>query len=277
MQSEALLRLKSWFDTYARSFLQNDATQDGPLALKIAHTARVCDNIRQLARSIAMNANDLRIAETVGLFHDIGRFEQFRRYGTFNDRQSANHASLGIEVLDRAAVLDALPNAEKAIIIDAVRLHNAPSLPANRPPAATVFMRLIRDADKLDIWKVFADYYRRAQLPEPVIIQHLPDAPTWQDTIVDAIRAQRKAAYRDMRSLNDYKLIQLSWVFELHFRETFVQTRKRGDLAIIARALPDAPVLREAIACVMKRLEEYSPGLTDAAGSAKGAGRGKSI
>jgi hypothetical protein len=262
MQSDQRLRLKTWFDTYAQSFLTGNGTADGPLVLKIEHTERVCDNIRQLARSIGMNDNHLLIAEIVGLFHDIGRFEQFRRYGTFDDRQSADHASLGIAVLHRAAVLDDLDEDETAIIIDAVRFHNAPWLPADRPPSTMTFMRLIRDADKLDIWKVFADYYRRGQLPEPAIVQHLPDVPSWQDAVIDAIGRQQKATLRDMRSLNDFKLLQLSWVFELHFRETFVQARNRGDLAAIAHSLPDDPALHNAVAGVMKRLEEMSePGV----------------
>jgi putative nucleotidyltransferase with HDIG domain len=258
MQINQLKRLKTWFDTYSQSFLTNDAAKDGPLVLKIKHTARVCDNICHLARSIELDANHLRIAEAVGLFHDIGRFMQFGRFGTFNDRRSANHASLGIEVLRQEAVLDDLADVEKAIILDAVRFHNAPALPTNRPPTSMVFMRLIRDADKLDIWKVFAGYFRRGQLPEPAIVQHLPDLPTCQDAIIDAIARRCKAEFWDMRSLNDYKLLQLSWVFELYFRETFVLARERGDLSAIARSLPADPTVAKAVAAVMNRIEEMS-------------------
>lgn len=65
-----------------------------------------------------------------------------------------------------------------------------------------------------------------------------------------------RSFYHDMRSLNDYKLLQLSWVFELYFRETAVLARQRGDVAAIARSLPDDPILDRAVAAVMKRLEE---------------------
>ena len=54
-----------------------------------------------------------------------------------------------------------------------------------------IFMRLIRDADKLDIWKVFADAYRRKTPPNPThVVQHLVDQPTWAPNIVKAISAK---------------------------------------------------------------------------------------
>lgn len=254
MHVDQLHRLKAWFDTYTRTFLSGNDLADSPLVLKIDHTARVCENIRQLGQSIDLSDEKMCLAETIGLFHDLGRFEQYRRYQTFNDRKSANHAALGVRVLKETAVLDNLPADEIAVIVDAVRFHNAAALPSNKPPASMVFMPMIRDADKLDIWKVFADYYRYSQQPESVILQHLPDLPTWNHKIVNAILEKRMARFQDMKSLNDFKLLQLSWVFDLHFAETFVQANSRGDLAAIAQSLPDDRGVRNAISMVMEQV-----------------------
>lgn len=256
MQIDQLPRLKAWFNSYTRSFLTGETHQDSPLVLKIEHTARVCDNIGHLGRSIALTDTQMCIAEAVGLFHDLGRFEQYRRYRTFNDRKSANHAALGIKVLKETAVLDRFRADEKAMIMEAVRFHNVPTLPLNLPPASMVFMRLIRDADKLDIWKVFADFFRHRRRPASAIVQHLPDLPTWNANIVKAIIEKRVAKFREMESLNDFKLLQLSWVFDLHFSEALIQAQKRGDLGAIARSLPDNRDLHRAIASVMNRLAQ---------------------
>ena len=113
------------------------------------------------------------------------QIEQYRRHGTFNDRQSVNHAALGIDVLKKNSVLDCLADDKRRVILDAVRFHNVPRLPTGRPQTATLFMGLICDADKLDIWKVFADYYHSDQPPEPAIVQHLTDHPVWEKTIID--------------------------------------------------------------------------------------------
>ncbi len=256
MKPDHVMRLKAWFESYTQSFMTGKTPIDSPLELKIEHTARVCDNICQLGRSVDLTDGQMCVAETIGLFHDLGRFEQYRRYRTFNDRQSANHASLSIDVLNQTGVLDRLTDDEKTIIIDAIRFHNAPGLPANKPSASMLFMRLIRDADKLDIWKVFADYCRHHQRLEPAILQHLPDLPTWEEKIVEAIAEKRTARVQDMKSLNDFKLLQLSWVFDLYFHETFVQAKKRGDLAVIARSLPDHGILHHAIGIISDRLDE---------------------
>ncbi len=259
MQVDQLIRLKVWFADYSRSFLADEMTTDSPLVLKIDHTARVCENIRLLGRSIHLTDSQMRVAEAIGLFHDVGRFAQYTRYRTFNDRQSTNHAALGIDILNEDTVLDGLSADDKAMIIDAVRFHNAPSLPRSKPPANMVFMRLIRDADKLDIWKVFADYYRFDQRPEPAIVQHMPDIPACDDAIISAITEKQMARFQDIKSLNDFKLLQLSWVYDLNFTETFVQAKKRGDLAAIANSLPDNPAVRHAIACVMDQLNRNYP------------------
>lgn len=256
MQSVHLSDLKSWFKSYTRSFLSGDPKKDSAHQLKIDHTDRVCENIRLLAASIDLPEDQMRIAEAVALLHDVGRFEQYKRYGTFNDRKSVNHAALGVEVLKKTGVLADFGDDDRKRIVDAVRFHNAPELPSGKPNRELIFLRLIRDADKLDIWKVFADYYRYDNEPETAIVQHLPDRPTWAPLIIDSIENRIMARFSHMATLNDFKLLQLSWVFDLNFPETYFQAKQRGDLAVIAGTLPDAPDLHRAVGVVMGELEE---------------------
>lgn len=258
MKNDSLQRLTNWFDRYARSFLIGEAEYDAPLTLKIDHTARVCENIRQLARTLSLDEDDVRLAEIVALFHDVGRFEQYRRYQTFNDEHSVNHAKMGVDVLTQLNILDHLAEAEKRIIIDAVRFHNAPSLPHGNGSDSKVFMRLIRDADKLDIWNVFADYYQLEKPSNPAIIQHFPDLPTWEPEMITAILKKRTARFKAIKSLNDYKLFQLSWVFGLHFPAAAVLARERGHLVTIAGTLPAADAIKRAVSTVMAELEKAS-------------------
>ncbi|BBO73637.1 metal-dependent phosphohydrolase [Desulfosarcina widdelii] len=255
MQSIHLSDIQSWFSDYTRSFLTGEPNKDSAHQLKIDHTARVCKNIRMLAASIDLSEDQMRIAEAVALLHDLGRFEQYKRYGTFNDRKSVNHAALGVEIMEKTGVLEDLDDDERKRIVDAVRFHNAPALPSGKPPEELIFLRLIRDADKLDIWKVFADYYRYDNEPETAIVQHLPDRPTWAPSIIEDIVNRRMARFSHMETLNDFKLLQLSWVFDLNFPETYFLARQRGDLAVIAGSLPDVPSLRRAVAVVMEELE----------------------
>jgi hypothetical protein len=255
METDQLSCLKQWFTAYTQSFLTGMSEKDSPLVLKIEHTARVCDNICRLSRSLLLADDEIRIAEAIGLLHDVGRFHQYRRYKTFNDLKSANHAVLGIRVIGEKALLEDLSASEKELIIDAIRYHNAPVLPREPSGNSFLFRKLIRDADKLDIWKVFADYYRGQQAPEAAVVQYLADGPECETSIIKSIMGHRIARFQNMKTINDFRLLQLSWVFDLNFPASFAIALQRGDLETISHALPDAPEVNRAVSCVMDHLD----------------------
>ena len=59
--------------------------------LKEKHSLRVCNEILNIGKNHNLTDNNLRLAEAMALFHDIGRFEQYTRYQTFVDKKSENH------------------------------------------------------------------------------------------------------------------------------------------------------------------------------------------
>ena len=61
---------------------------DEKIKLKINHSYRVCGLCQQIAVQSGFDENEVELAWLMGLLHDIGRFEQLRRYGTFIDAQS---------------------------------------------------------------------------------------------------------------------------------------------------------------------------------------------
>ncbi|WP_181549671.1 HD domain-containing protein [Desulfosalsimonas propionicica] len=104
--------------------------------LKRDHTLRVCENILDIGRSLGLCAIDLHLAETIALLHDIGRFEQYRRYKTFLDHQPEDHAALGITIIHNQKLLSAFDPETAEIILHAVKYHNRFALPkeTNRRP-----------------------------------------------------------------------------------------------------------------------------------------------
>ena len=70
----------------------------------------------------------------LGLLHDIGRFEQVKRYNTFNDSQSVDHAELGADILFKEGLIDrfptvSLPEGWPKTAETAIRQHNKLALP----------------------------------------------------------------------------------------------------------------------------------------------------
>lgn len=251
MEASVLYRLKDEFNVYTRSFLTKNADADYPYQLKIDHTQRVCDNICRIGQTADLTDAELRMAEAVALFHDIGRFEQYRRFSTFNDKDSVNHAALGASILERQNFLTLLLPDQRERLLDAVRFHNVPALPVSRPPETLLFIRLIQDADKLDIWKIFADHCRQKTIPEAAVIQHLSTANTCSDAVLDSILSHKPGSFQDMRTFNDFKLVQLSWVFDLEFPCTRILAEQRGELRAIADSLPDTEKVRQAVGILL--------------------------
>lgn len=72
---------------------------DGKIKLKIDHTYRVAALCEKIADSVGLTGEDKDVAWLLGMLHDIGRFEQIRCFGTFNDGMSVDHAELGADIL----------------------------------------------------------------------------------------------------------------------------------------------------------------------------------
>jgi hypothetical protein len=249
-----LTHLKTWFNTFVQGFYRHDAEYDRAVRLKHDHTRRVCHNIRMLGMHLGLREMELRLAETAALMHDVGRFPQYARYGTFLDSVSANHAHLSLRTMAAQRVLAPLPRTEKRLIIRAVVFHNTARLPAGASGFGLVLMRLLRDADKLDIWKVVTDYYAcRREAPNPVIELGLPDPPTISPAAVASLAAGQMINLATLRSLNDFKLLQISWVFDLNFRPSFQALHEREYIQKIAATLPPA----EGLATALERVKAH--------------------
>ena len=122
---------------------------------KYVHTGRVAQNCENIARSLNLSEEEVDIAWEIGMLHDIGRFEQLRRFDTFDDSKSIDHAKFGADLLFEEGLIGQFeedfsiyPLVEKAI-----RCHSLYRLPADLTEQELMFCQIIRDADKVDIYK----------------------------------------------------------------------------------------------------------------------------
>ncbi|MCR5733303.1 MAG: HD domain-containing protein [Lachnospiraceae bacterium] len=133
--------------------------EDPLIQTKIVHTMRVTENADRIAESIGFTGDDRDLAWLLGLLHDFGRFEQVRRFGTYIDHQSTDHAELGADILfkdGKIRLFDAagLRMADHPLLETAIRTHNKLKLPDGQDERTRVFEDIIRDADKADIFRV---------------------------------------------------------------------------------------------------------------------------
>ena len=259
MTKEDLSFLKEWFPGYCESFNFAGINDQKNIYLKIVHSNNVCENITTIAKELHLCADEVMVAETIGLFHDVGRFLQFARYRTFNDRISVNHGKLGAEVLLKENVLKNLPEGEQELILHSVKYHNAFKLPRmNRNSKKPLFLKMIRDADKLDIWLVFDEYYETDESERPSVAAHgLPDVQEYSEKILSSILKGEMASFKHVKTLTDLKLLQLSWIYDLNFRTSFGLLLERGIIEKIVSKLPSTGNIRK----VSASLHKYARGM----------------
>jgi len=238
------------FDTYVSAY----DPQNPRIALKVDHTLRVAVLCDRIARAQG-NGNpglideDVDLAWLCGLLHDIGRFEQVRRFDTFNDAASVSHAALGSDVLfvpdakgDKLIRSFVADDDEDELIRTAIATHSAYRLPADLDSRTRTYCDILRDADKIDILAVnclcpIEDIYG--------VTEHDMRTSKLSPAVVETFYEHRTIP-RDIRQYPaDILVGHICFAWELVYSESRRITRKQGYLdRMLSRTFSDPETQR---------------------------------
>ncbi|MDO8301881.1 MAG: HD domain-containing protein [Sedimentisphaerales bacterium] len=243
MDRQQFAGLFSWFDSYVASFYGPDTFANANLKLKEDHSRRTVGEMSYLAQSLGFNDNDAALAEAIGLLHDIGRFEQFAIHRTYNDGRSENHCLLGRKVLRDKHILAGLDQLDMGIIETAVEYHGAKELPPGMTGRRLLFTKLIRDADKIDIYEVMIPNYKKYVAdPKNFHLEiEFPQTGQCSPDVVEMVLKGERVDYRKLKTMDDAKLLQMGWVYDVNFRATLRRIKERRYMEAIAEMLPQTP------------------------------------
>ena len=254
-----LNNLRQWFSRYVKSFYSFDPIIQQALVLKENHSLRVCDEIINIGKHLDLNHNSLRLAEAMALFHDIGRFEQYTLYLTFVDKKSENHGELGVKVLKDKKALAALDEDTQELILKAISYHNRLSVPEDESHICIYFSKLLRDADKLDIFNLVSTYYYINHAERSAAVElDLPDSPEVSAEILDSLQEGKMIRIQQLRSLNDFKLLQMAWIYDINFQPTFQMIHERDYLKMIRETLPASERIDQIYFSLLSHLKRNS-------------------
>ena len=102
--NKPVINRKNVINAFAE-YVRNYDPSDEKIKLKIDHTYRVAGLCQSIAKSLNLSEADVDIAWLLGMLHDIGRFEQIRRFGTFSDADSVDHAEFGADLLFKEGLI----------------------------------------------------------------------------------------------------------------------------------------------------------------------------
>lgn len=248
MLIKSLHKAETWFNAMVFNYSSKDAITAHNLKLKHHHSLVTQKNASLLSAEIGLSDDETIIAQLVGLLHDCGRFPQFYHYGTFRDNLSRDHAKWAVEIIESENLLENLTSLEQEWILEAIYYHNEYQLPSQLKQKNEVFCKLIRDVDKLDIFRIM--------LENQYILDHKPQGDP-SSKVLNSILRKECVLYEDVINETDFKLLQLSWIFDLNFKWSRQNLLESKLLHRLAATIPFFDGVENIKRLVISSLEDY--------------------
>ena len=251
----------SWHEDFFTRFFEEQLAQEHedktPMYLKHEHSLRVLAHARFLTETDSFAAlaaklpcgpaQAVRSTLLAALYHDIARFPQYLRWRTFRDKDSINHGIFGVKTLKQSGVLLRESPSLRRVVLAALALHNRYLLPPGLPQDVLLAANVVRDADKLDIFRIFAEQLAGGGPPSSTVLLSVKNDPAlYTQKVLDDALARRVASYADLRSVNDFRILLGTWIYGLNFTESRKLLEQNGSLRSLLEDLPPLPALRAA-------------------------------
>lgn len=258
MNSNQVRHIHSWYQDYAAGFRQKDGKLPVTLQRKLEHSACVAEDCLNIARDLGWSESDVALAEAVGWLHDVGRFRQYTEYGTLRDALSVDHGELGSSILKESDVLADCTPLERTIIGEAVCHHNRREISSTIMPVALPFLKLVRDADKLDIYTVVEGMIKgNDQSAHPDMLLNISiDGPV-NPVLLEEIKRGEDGSFSNIKSVADFQVVMISWVYGINYRQSLQRIQQRNLISRIAYNLPNDPAVQEVVQAALRYIGEY--------------------
>jgi len=228
-----------WFNNYYGSFKELKDEHRRVFEIKKEHSLRVADIALFLTDKLEWTEEEKQIAFLVGVLHDVGRFSQMIEFDTFNVDKSVDHAENAVRILKEEKIFEDLKIENKELVFAAIFNHNKLKIQDGLTGQELLHAKLIRDADKLDIFRVLTDYYsKRNGSAEHALTWELPRGIVVSPAVAKEVLAGKMVSKKNIASEIDVKIMQLSWVYDLNFRPTFEYLMRNRYLENVYNSLP---------------------------------------
>ena len=147
--------------------------------------------------------------------------------------------ALGVKILKEKDVLNGLHDSLKDLVYRIISYHNRPCLPDGETDTCLFYAKLLRDADKLDIWRVLTRHYRGSDGSSNSAIElGLPDTPEISDKVYETVMSKKIVDFHHVQTSSDFKVLQIGWIFDVNFKPTLNAVISRNYIDEICGALP---------------------------------------
>ncbi|WP_321494420.1 HD domain-containing protein [uncultured Desulfobacter sp.] len=242
MTPDDFLQIEKQFYAYTMPFVDR-AEDPYPFVLKQEHTTRVCRAMEMLCASLGLDGPTTVRACAAAMVHDMGRFPQFAVFHTYSDARSKNHAALSCREIVRSNILSRLSVTDRQLILRAVALHNRPRLSSNLGRDLDLLARLLRDADKMDIFYVMKDHYLNLELSHSFITHDLHDDGKIPEKVALSLLETRQNSLRHVNTLNGMRIFQAGMVYDLNFPAAAAAILELDVIPVLLGGIPSSDLI----------------------------------
>lgn len=239
----AMQRFEQYLDHYER---KNDKVR-----LKIVHTYSVMKRSRQIGEGLKLSKEDIELGQLIGLLHDIGRFEQLKRFDSF-EPGTMDHAAFGAEILFAEGMIREFVKEDvwDKIIYTAIKKHSDFKLQGVEDERELLHVRMIRDADKLDNCRV-----KLEDAVETLLGVSAAEAGSTEITPIVFKQFMKKESIRSetRRTKMDYWISYLAYFFDINYTVSRDIIRKER---FAERIIDRIPYSNQQTARQMKQVKE---------------------
>lgn len=203
------------YDEYVDTYRDEHGKLSEMMQLKRFHTGEVVRNAMLVADGEGFSAEAREATLAAALLHDTGRYEQLKIYNTFQDSESVDHAVFSHDIVRSHGWLERYCDNrhERRAVLEGVLHHNCRDLPEGLDELALTVANAVRDADKLDIFRVAEERIRTTDWRKDLrAFWNLSPHAAPNPEVVRAIEAGLPVDYQHIRSLCDFILIQVGWM-----------------------------------------------------------------
>lgn len=243
---------KAAFEKYLDEY---DRTDD-KIHLKIVHTYCVVECAEEIATRMHLEQEDIQLAKIIGLLHDIGRFEQIRRFHSF-EPGTMDHAVYGAELLfgkEQMIRRFVKEDSFDRLIETAIAKHSDFRLEGITDERTLLHARLIRDADKLDNCRVKLEESMETLLD---MDEETVGASEISPNVWASCLTEESVLSADRVTGMDYWMSYLALYFDINFPETYQIIRENNYIdRIAARVSYSREDTKEKVAHLVAALHE---------------------
>ncbi len=244
-------------------YLKQYDSNDDKIKLKIVHTYGVINDMEEITMRMRLGAEDTELAKVIALLHDIGRFEQLRRFDSF-EPSLMDHAAYGVEILFEEGMIRQFIEEDTwdNIIRTAIARHSDFKLEGISDSRELLHAQLIRDADKLDNCRV-----KLEEKIETLLGMSAKEVGSFEMTpkIYKDFYKHQSILSADRKTAIDHWVSYIAYFYDINFKESMEIIKEKNYVPLLFDRIPYsnldtakkmAGMKQEMLEYVQKRIEK---------------------